>query len=119
VLKCFERMQGGELFVPKIPSARIVDLTEALAPGVSTTVIGIRPGEKLHEVMCPRDDSHLTLEFADHYVIRPAIQFNVPVDHSTNALREKGRPVAADFEYHSGTNEHFLSVRELSQLLAE
>jgi UDP-N-acetylglucosamine 4,6-dehydratase len=118
VLKSLERMQGGELFVPRIPSARITDLAEAMAPGVPTTVVGIRPGEKLHEVMCPRDDSHLTLEFADHYVIRPAIQFNVPVDLATNALREQGRPVAQDFEYNSGTNAQFLSVPELRQLLA-
>lgn len=118
VLKCLERMQAGEIFVPKIPSARITDLAEALAPGVATRVIGIRPGEKLHEVMCPRDDSHLTLEFADHYVIRPAIQFNVAVDHARNALQETGRPVAQDFEYNSGTNAHFLSVGELRRLLA-
>jgi len=118
VLKSLELMQGGELFVPKIPSARITDLAEAMAPGFPTTVVGIRPGEKLHEVMCPRDDSHLTLEFSDHYVIRPTIQFNVPVDHSTNALRETGKPVAQDFEYNSGTNAHFLSVCELSKLLA-
>jgi len=118
VLKSLERMQGGELFVPQIPSARIVDLAEALAPGVRTTVIGIRPGEKLHEVMCPRDDAHLTLAFADHYVIRPAIEFNVPPDHSRNALGERGTPVAADFEYNSGTNTQFLSVVELARLLA-
>ena len=118
VLKSLERMQGGELFVPKIPSARITDLAEAIAPGITTKIIGIRPGEKLHEIMCPRDDSHLTLEFADHYVIRPAIQFNMPIDHSTNSLRESGKPVAQDFEYNSGTNAHFLSVQELSQLLA-
>lgn len=118
VLKSLERMQGGELFVPRIPSARITDLAEAVAPGVPTKVVGIRPGEKLHEVMCPRDDAHLTLEFADHYVIRPAIQFNMPVDHSTNALREIGKPVAQDFEYNSGTNAQFLSVQELGRLLA-
>ena len=111
-------MQGGEIFVPKIPSARIVDLAEAMAPGVPTKVVGIRPGEKLHEIMCPRDDSHLTLEFPDHFVIQPTIQFNVPVDLSTNALREKGKPVAQDFEYNSGTNAQFLSVPELRKLLA-
>jgi UDP-N-acetylglucosamine 4,6-dehydratase/5-epimerase len=118
VLKSLQRMQGGELFVPKIPSARITDLAEAMAPGVRTTLVGVRPGEKLHETMCPRDDSHLTLEFADHYVIRPSIQFNEPVEHMRNALGETGKPVAQDFEYNSGTNAHFLSVRELGQLLA-
>ena len=59
----FERMHGGEIFVPKIPSSRITDLAEAMAPGLPHKVIGIRPGEKLHEIMCPRDDYHLTLEF--------------------------------------------------------
>jgi UDP-N-acetylglucosamine 4,6-dehydratase len=118
VLKSLERMRGGETFVPKIPSARITDLAEAMAPGAPTKVVGIRPGEKLHEIMCPKDDSHLTLEFADHYVIRPAIQFNVPVDHATNALGESGRPVAEGFEYNSGTNATFLSVSELRALLA-
>jgi UDP-N-acetylglucosamine 4,6-dehydratase len=118
VLKSLERMQGGETFVPKIPSARITDLAEAMGPGVPTKVVGIRPGEKLHEIMCPKDDSHLTLEFPDHYVIRPAIQFNVPVDHATNALGEAGKPVAEGFEYNSGTNPNFLSVGELRALLA-
>jgi UDP-N-acetylglucosamine 4,6-dehydratase len=118
VLQSLERMRGGEIFVPKIPSARITDLAEAIAPGVPTKLVGIRPGEKLHEIMCPKDDAHLTLEFADHYVIRPAIQFNVPVDHATNALGEAGKPVAEGFEYNSGTNAKFLSVSELRALLA-
>ena len=118
VLRGLERMQGGEIFVPKIPSARITDLAQAMAPGMPTRVIGIRPGEKLHEVMCPRDDSHLTLAFDDHYVIRPTIQFNVAVDHSRNAVGERGAPVAEGFEYNSGTNARFLSVDELRTLLA-
>jgi UDP-N-acetylglucosamine 4,6-dehydratase len=117
VLKSLQRMQGGETFVPKIPSAKITELAEAMSPGISVTIIGIRPGEKLHEVMCPKDDSHLTLEFPDHYVIRPTIQFSVPVDHARNALGETGKPVAEGFEYNSGTNLHFLSVRELRQLI--
>src|SRR6185369_11328890 len=75
VIQGFKRMHGGEIFVPKIPSMRILDLVESMAPGIATRVVGIRPGEKLHEVMCPVDDCHLTLEFADHYVIKPAIRF--------------------------------------------
>lgn len=118
VLQSLQRMRGGEIFVPKIPSARITDLAQAIAPGLPLDTVGIRPGEKLHEVMCPKDDSHLTLEFSDHYVIRPAIQFNEPVDHATNALQETGRPVAEGFEYNSGTNARFLSVAELRDLLA-
>jgi UDP-N-acetylglucosamine 4,6-dehydratase len=113
VLRAFARMHGGELFVPKIPSIRIVDLAAALAPGLPTKVIGIRPGEKLHEVMCPLDDAHRTLEFADHYVIQPTINFVETVDFARNRLGETGKPVAQDFEYNSGTNPHFLTVDEL------
>jgi UDP-N-acetylglucosamine 4,6-dehydratase/5-epimerase len=118
VIRNFARMHGGEIFVPKIPSMRITDLVEAMAPGIAMRVIGIRPGEKLHEIMCPADDSHLTLEFAEHYVIRPTIQFNRPTDFATNALGETGRPVSEGFEYNSGTNAHFLTVPQLRSLNA-
>jgi UDP-N-acetylglucosamine 4,6-dehydratase len=116
--RSFARMQGGELFVPKIPSARITDLVEAMAPGLAMRIVGIRPGEKLHEIMCPVDDSHLTLEFADHFVIRPSITFIVQVDYRGNALGEQGVPVGQGFEYNSGNNPHFLSVEELRQFNA-
>jgi UDP-N-acetylglucosamine 4,6-dehydratase len=116
VLKNFARMQGGEIFVPKIPSVRVVDLAHAMAPNLPHKLIGIRPGEKLHEVMCPADDSHLTLEFADHYVIKPAIQFIGPVDFASNRLGERGRPVEPGFEYHSGKNPRFLAVEEIVAL---
>ena len=116
VLRNFERMHGGEIFVPKIPSMRIPDLVEAMAPGMAIEVVGIRPGEKLHEIMCPIDDSHLTLEFADHFVIRPTIQFNRPSDYAVSAQGEAGTPVPEAFEYNSGTNPHFLGVAELKAL---
>jgi UDP-N-acetylglucosamine 4,6-dehydratase len=116
VLKCFERMQGGEIFVPKIPSLRVVDLAVAMSPRLPQRIIGIRPGEKLHETMCPADDSHLTLEFPDHYVIKPAIQFSGTYDFSLNRLGEQGSPVPAGFEYQSGTNPHFLSIEEIVAL---
>jgi len=111
VLKNFARMYGGEIFVPKIPSVRIVDLAKAMAPHLPIEVIGIRPGEKLHEVMCPADDSHLTLEFADHFVIQPTIRFHGRTsDYSVNQLGERGAPVAQGFEYNSGRNSHFLDI---------
>lgn len=114
VFRNFARMQGGEIFVPKIPSVRIVDLAEALAPGLSHKIIGIRPGEKLHEIMCPADDSHLTLEFDDHFVIRPSIRFvGLECDYARNPLGETGLPTQAGFEYNSGNNPHFLSVEEI------
>ena len=112
----FERMQGGEIFVPKIPSVRVVDLADAMAPHLAKRVIGIRPGEKIHEIMCPADDSHLTLQFDDHFVIRPTIIFADQGNHFTpNKLGEKGVPVAQGFEYNSGGNERFLSVPEITE----
>ena len=113
VLKNFARMYGGEIFVTKIPSVRVTDLASAMAPGLTHKVIGIRPGEKLHETMCPMDDSHLTLEFQDHFVIKPTIQFTKCVDFSTNNLGEKGSLVEQGFEYYSGKNPHFLSIEEI------
>jgi len=116
VLKNFERMFGGEIFVPKIPSARIMDLAESLAPGMPVKIIGIRPGEKLHEIMCPSDDSHLTIEFADHFVIGPSINFHSGINcFDKNSLGEQGASVAQGVEYNSGSNPHFLSVEELQQ----
>jgi UDP-N-acetylglucosamine 4,6-dehydratase len=114
VLKNFERMHGGEIFVPKIPSVRIIDLARAMAPGLRHKVVGIRPGEKLQEVMCPADDSHLTLEFGDHYVIAPTITFVSRCnDFKVDRLGETGKPVARGFEYNSGTNPRFLDIPEI------
>ena len=115
VLKNFVRMQGGEIFVPKIPSIKIVDLATAMAPDLAHKIIGIRPGEKLHEIMCPKDDSHLTLEFDDHFVIQPTIQFIFKSDFSVNKLNEIGKNVEQGFEYNSGENERFLSNDEIVQ----
>lgn len=108
VLKNFERMHGGEIFVPKIPSMRMTDLAHALAPDLPIKDVGIRPGEKLHEVMCPADDSHLTLEFDDHFVIKPTITFAFESDYTRNRLGETGTPVAQGFEYNSGNNDDWL-----------
>ncbi|WP_299439208.1 UDP-N-acetylglucosamine 4,6-dehydratase (inverting) [uncultured Rhodospira sp.] len=117
VLKNFHRMVGGEIFVPKIPSMRVVDLAKAMAPDLPHKHIGIRPGEKLHEIMCPRDYAHITLEFQDHYVIQPTIRFtDHNVDYANNAMGEAAAPVDPDFEYNSGDNPHFLSVDELKEL---
>lgn len=115
VLKSFERMQGGEIFVPKIPSMRVVDLVTAMAPKLPTKVIGIRPGEKLHEIMCPKDEAHLTIEFDDHFVIRPTIRFFSPISYESSAHGGHGQMVSDGFEYHSATNAHFLTVEELRQ----
>jgi UDP-N-acetylglucosamine 4,6-dehydratase/5-epimerase len=116
VIKNFERMWGGEVFIPKIPSVRIKDLAAAMAPDMPQKIIGIRPGEKLHEIMCPKDDSHLTVEFDDHFVINPSIRFRGEKnDYTKNIIGEKGRFVRQGFEYHSGTNPHFLTDDEILQ----
>jgi UDP-N-acetylglucosamine 4,6-dehydratase/5-epimerase len=114
VLKNFERMSGGEIFVPKLPSVRIVDLATAMAPHFHQEVVGIRPGEKIHEVMCPMDDSHLTLEFADHFVIKPTITFMESSNHfSPNKIGESATQVAPGFEYNSGNNSDYLSIEQI------
>jgi UDP-N-acetylglucosamine 4,6-dehydratase/5-epimerase len=116
VLRNFERMQGGEIFVPKIPSVRVVDLARAMAPSLPHRIIGIRPGEKLHEIMCPADDAHLTLEFDDHYVIKPTIQFTGDDNFVVNRVGETGHPVQSGFEYHSGRNSQFLDLEQITAL---
>ncbi|MBL3519163.1 UDP-N-acetylglucosamine 4,6-dehydratase (inverting) [Arcobacter lanthieri] len=117
VLKNFERMQGGEIFIPKIPSMKIVDMALAMAPKLPHKIIGIRPGEKLHEIMCPADDSHLTLEFHDHFVIKPTIKFTSGVDYSKNLLGEIGKPVLQGFEYNSGNNTQWLTSEEFLDMV--
>ncbi|WP_019613204.1 UDP-N-acetylglucosamine 4,6-dehydratase (inverting) [Psychromonas ossibalaenae] len=114
VLKNFERMHGGEIFVPKIPSIKVIDLAKAYAPQLPVKIIGIRPGEKVHEIMCPSDESHLTLEFEDHYVLRPSIRFFTnESDYTHNAVGEIGVEVGEGYVYHSGNNPHFLNIDEI------
>ena len=104
-------MQGGEIYVPKIPSMRVTDLVEAVAPGCRIVETGIRPGEKLHEVMIPADDAVRTLEFDSHYVITPALNYWKDTNH------KDGRAVPERFQYSSETNTRWLSVDEMRGLL--
>jgi len=114
VLKCMESMAGGEIFVPKIPSIRILDLANAMGPGIPIKIIGIRAGEKLHEIMCPEDDSHLTVEFESYYVIVPSIKYyNKDHDYTNNENGDIGKFVQQGFEYSSGNNPHFLNREEI------
>ena len=114
VLKNFERMLGGEIFVPKIPSIKITDLATAMAPQLPQKIIGIRPGEKLHEVMCPSDLSFDTFEFDDHFVIAPGIKFSSRTNSfDINALDEAGKQVEQGYEYNSLDNLHYLTVEEI------
>jgi UDP-N-acetylglucosamine 4,6-dehydratase len=119
VLKSFERMRGGETFIPKIPSMRMVDLAKAISPTAEMKKIGIRPGEKMHEVMCPNELAGQTLEFHDHFVIEPAFYYQTRPDYSLNGLNETGTRVPADFEYDSKTNPDFLNVEQLHDLIRQ
>ncbi len=112
VLNCLSQMIGGELFVPKIPSSAIMDLAKAIAPNVPTRIIGIRPGEKVHEVMIPEDEARNTFEFEGHYAIMPGY-LNV------SALEEKGgKVVSNDFHYSSDNNPQKMTVEQLKEMLA-
>ncbi|MCR4942736.1 MAG: UDP-N-acetylglucosamine 4,6-dehydratase (inverting) [Campylobacter sp.] len=119
VLKNFERMQGGEIFVPKIPSMTMLDLAHALAPELDTKIIGIRPGEKIHEVMISKDDAHHSYEFSDHYVISPSIRFNQVKDYSKNSIGETGVLVDENFEYSSDKNKIWLDRAGLLEMIGE
>ncbi|MCO4798672.1 MAG: UDP-N-acetylglucosamine 4,6-dehydratase (inverting) [Colwelliaceae bacterium] len=117
VLKNFSRMYGGEIFVPKIPSIKITDLASAMAPELEQKIVGIRPGEKLHEVMCPGEICYSTFEFHDHFVIAPAIKFSSRSnDFTENALNELGSLVPEGYEYDSLNNGDFLSVEQIKEL---
>jgi UDP-N-acetylglucosamine 4,6-dehydratase len=112
VLECLERMVGGELFVPKLPSMNIMDLAKAIAPECPTKTVGIRPGEKVHEVMIPRDDARKTIEFDYYYIVQPDFKFWVPRCNHTG-----GKPVSEDFEYNSGTNPWRLTIDEMREMI--
>ncbi len=117
VVKSFERMKGGEIFFPKIPSIKIVDLAKSMAPNLKHKIIGIRPGEKLHEQMCSKNESHLTLQFKDYFLIKPSIQFfDFKVNYTLSVENEKGIPVKQDYEYRSDINDKFLSIEEIKSL---
>jgi UDP-N-acetylglucosamine 4,6-dehydratase len=112
VLAAMSWMHGGEIFVPKIPSMKIVDLARAIAPECRLETVGIRPGEKLHEVMIPADESRNTFEYDTHYVIAPTFHEWTTFDHASNG----GRPVADGFTYSSDANDHKLTVDELREM---
>ena len=114
VLECLERMEGGEIFVPKIPSMNIMDLAKSIAPECSVTTIGIRPGEKLHEVLVPEDDARNTIEYHDKFVILPAFSPDV----ASKYLSENGGSQCPEgFSYTSDTNPQQLSVEDLRAIL--
>jgi len=113
VIRCIKHMCGGEVFIPKIPSMNIMDLTQAVAPGCRVEQIGIRPGEKLHEVLVSEDEARHTLELDDMFVVQPAH----PWWFSDNW--KKGRPLPDGFRYGSDNNSQWLKVDDLRALLVE
>ena len=118
VLDRLEAMRGGELFIPKIPSMRIADLAKALAPELAQREIGIRPGEKLHEVLIPEDEARQCLEYDRHYTILPAFHWwNRDENMVDNGNGERGRPVPDGFEYNSNTNEDQLGPEDIARIL--
>lgn len=113
VIDSLQRMRGGEIFVPKIPSMKITDLAEAVAPGCKIEYIGIRPGEKLHEVMVPEDDARRTIELEEFFVIQPEF----PWWGKENWI--EGKPLPEGFRYSSETNDRWLSIEELRQMAGD
>jgi UDP-N-acetylglucosamine 4,6-dehydratase/5-epimerase len=111
VLDSLERMVGGELFVPKLPSMNIMDLAKAIDPACKTGIIGIRPGEKIHEVMIPLDDARKTVELERYYIIQP----DFPFWEKRNNLG--GKPVDDNFDYNSGTNPWILTVDDMKGII--
>ena len=123
VLQCLNRMHGGEIFIPKIPSIKITTLARAVErifqnnidSNIPHRIIGIRSGEKLHEMMISKEDSRLCYEFSDFYIIKPTINLNICANYSKTLLNEIGKSVAPNFEYSSDTNSIYLDEESLFQ----
>ena len=114
VLSCLKTMRGGEIFVPKIPSMAIVDVAKTMLPGGTPNIIGIRPGEKLHEVMITEDDARNTVELPDRYIIEPN-----PISRPSHLDLDNAMPVKDGFRYSSDNNNDWLDADRLRQLIAE
>ncbi|MFZ3071408.1 MAG: polysaccharide biosynthesis protein, partial [Anaerolineaceae bacterium] len=113
VIRCIEQMQGGEVFVPKIPSMSMIDLAKAIAPEAQVDIIGIRPGEKLHESLISEDEARTTVELADMFVVQPAAAL-----WFGHAWEKLGKPVTDGFSYQSNTNTDWLDVRQINEIIA-
>jgi UDP-N-acetylglucosamine 4,6-dehydratase len=113
VIQCVERMHGGEVFVPKIPSMKIVDLAKAIAPGINLEVVGIRPGEKLHEVLISEDESRSTVEMEDMYIVQPSGSSWFGHD-----WQSEGHGLPAEFRFGSDNNPNWLTVDQIREMVA-
>jgi len=112
VVKCIENMKGGEIFIPKIPSTKITDLAEAIAPGVKRKIIGIRPGEKIHEVLLTAEESRNATEFDEYFIIKPEFAFWDNQNHND------GKEMPVRFVYASNTNAQWLDKEQIKHLIA-
>ena len=119
VLNSIDLMLGGELFIPKSPSIKITDLVKALDKKGKYHIIGIRPGEKLHETLCPEENAKDIIEFKNYYLIKPPTDFTKGTtnNYQVNKRKEKGKFVKSNFVYSSDTNPHFLDVKKLKELI--
>jgi FlaA1/EpsC-like NDP-sugar epimerase len=113
VIDCINKMKGGEIFIPKIPSMKVIDLAEAIAPKVKKKVIGIRPGEKLHEILLTEDEARHSREFKDSYVIEPEHHF-----WNEDNLKE-GKSLPEGFRYTSENNDKWYAISELKKIIKE
>jgi len=113
VVDCLTNMTGGEIFIPKLPSMKVEDLARAIAPECRHRIVGIRPGEKLHEVLITEDEARSTIEFSKHYVVQPGAEFG----QWENGDQERGKPIAEGFRYSSDSNESWLTDEELSNMV--
>ena len=125
VIKCFNEMNGGELFVPKIPSFKITDLVKALGPNLKTKIVGIRPGEKIHEEMITTSDALNTFEYKDYFVIlsNAISHYNYQNNNfdkkKFSKSKLKGKKIKKLFSYNSETNNKFMTVGELKKLISD
>jgi UDP-N-acetylglucosamine 4,6-dehydratase/5-epimerase len=118
IFMCFNEMKGGEIFIPKIPSIKIIDLAKAIAPKIPIKIIGLRAGEKIKEILCSQDEYINTIEFKKYFIIRPSIKvIDSHVNYKINKRGERGKLVKENYEYNSENNHKFLNVKSISILL--
>ena len=117
VEKALNTMKGGEVFIPKDTFSQVVDLPKVICPNNKIKFVGIRPGEKIHEVYCPSENSHETIEFKNHFIIKPSIKIRNREINYINYPGEKGERVNQNFEYSSGTNKNFLNLKQIKESL--
>ena len=117
VMNCFTNMLGGEIFIPKLPSIKILDLVKAFGNNYKYEVIGLRPGEKIHEVMIPQEESRNSIDMGDHYVIQPSLAW-WNTSNFNKKIKNIGKLTKEAFEYSSDTNTKWLSVDEIKNIIS-